>query len=137
MISWPATAVDNVLSCQWVSQSVTGSTAVVGIPVTCYKAAVWYTVSGFIAVMCKTVYCSVLACPALAVVSCDCIHSKSVGNPQLVCNCSLVWCIGKSTSGKKYQVEYGTFSLGKRTILVLFPIGTFSYIIGKSTIIFH
>ena len=35
-------------------------------------------------------------------------------------------CIGKSTSGKKYQVGYGTFSLGKSTILVLFPIGTFS-----------
>ena len=44
---------------------------------------------------------------------------------------------GKSTSRKKYQVEYGTFSLGKSTMLVLFPIGTFSYIIGKSTIIFQ
>ena len=46
------------------------------------------------------------------------------------------WILGKSTSGKKYQVEYGTISLGKSTILVLFSIGTFSYIIGKSTIIF-
>ena len=40
----------------------------------------------------------------------------------------------KITSGKKYQVDYGTFSFGKSTILVVFPIGTFSYIIGKSTI---
>ena len=54
-------------------------------------------------------------------------------NPHML----VIRCIGKSTSGKKYQVEYGTFSLGKSTILVLFPIGTFSYIIGKSTIIFQ
>ena len=38
---------------------------------------------------------------------------------------------------KKYQVQYGTFSLEKSTIMVLFPIGTFSYILGKSTIIFY
>ena len=36
--------------------------------------------------------------------------------------------LGKSASGKKYQVEFGTFSLGKSTILVLFHISTFSYI---------
>ena len=45
--------------------------------------------------------------------------------------------LGKNTSRKKYQVEYGTFFLGKSTILVLFPIGTFSYKIGKRTIIFQ
>ena len=45
--------------------------------------------------------------------------------------------LGKSTSREKYKVEYGTFSIGRSTILVLFPIGTFSYIIGKSTIIFQ
>ena len=36
-------------------------------------------------------------------------------------------CIGKSTSEKKYQMEAGTFSLGKSTMLVFFPIGNFSY----------
>ena len=36
-------------------------------------------------------------------------------------------CIGKSTIKKKYQVEYDSFSLGKSTILVLFPTGSFSY----------
>ena len=47
-------------------------------------------------------------------------------------------CIGKSTSGKKYQVEYGTFSLGKSTILVVFPIGTFSINNRKKYhIVFH
>ena len=51
------------------------------------------------------------------------VYEKYNFEPQIQIK---IWCIGKSTSGKKYQVEYGTFSLGKSTILVLFPIGTFS-----------
>ena len=42
------------------------------------------------------------------------------------CVKQMIRCIGKSTSGKKYQVEYATFALGKSTIFLLFPICTFS-----------
>ena len=53
---------------------------------------------------------------------CHTISSTTIHNDY--CQLStgtLEWCIGKRTSGKKYQVGAGTFSLGKST-----RIGTFS-----------
>ena len=81
----------------------------------------------------RALHCS----PLLWKKNCEKITSSSSPVHPVLESRGLARILGKSTSRKKYQVECGTFSLGKSTILVLFPIGTFSYIIGKRTIIFQ
>ena len=44
--------------------------------------------------------------------------------------------VGPLIGNCQYKWGMVLFSLGKSAILVLFPNGTFSFIIGKSTIIF-